>query len=399
MIFHYKTKDQAEHIKEGLIDAKTPQEAYVTLKKKGETIISIKEGGKKFSLNLDFIQRVSLKDLAVFTKQLEIMIRAGLSLVSALESLGEQTENKKLSKVSSQISKMVNGGEYFSNALSHFPGIFSRVYIGSIKLGEKSGTLEEVLSSLSSQLEKDHDLQSKIKSAMVYPAFILAALIGVMVVLLIYVVPALTKLFQELGGQLPVATRILISTSNFILKFWWLILILLGGITIGLYSWKRTRSGNRFLDLIKIRVPIFGSLVKKIYIARFSRTSATLIKAGLPLIEVLKTSQFVVNNVLYQEQIERIKTDVEGGLPLSRAIKNADLFPPMIFNLVSAGELSGNLKESFETVANFYEKEITRTTETLSSMIEPILLIIIGLAVGVAVISIIKPIYSITEMI
>src|SRR3990172_10486255 len=151
MIFHYKTKDQAEHIKEGLIDAKTPQEAYVTLKKKGETIISIKEGGKKFSLNLDFIQRVSLKDLAVFTKQLEIMIRAGLSLVSALESLGEQTENKKLSKVSSQISKMVKGGESFSNALSHFPGIFSRVYIGSIKLGEKSGTLEEVLSSLSSQ--------------------------------------------------------------------------------------------------------------------------------------------------------------------------------------------------------------------------------------------------------
>lgn len=398
MIFRYKTKDQAGNIKQGTVDAKSPQEAYLVLKKTGGFIISIKEVGAKPSFNLGVIKRVTLKDLAIFTKQLEIMIRAGLSLVSSLEALGEQTENRKLAKISLRLSHMVKGGTSFSEALSHYPTVFSEIYSGTVKLGEKSGTLEEVLASLADQLEKDYDLQSKIKSAMIYPAFVLLTLIAVTIILLIYVIPALTKLFQEIGGQLPLATRVLIAASNFVLKFWWLVLACLIGLIVALRFYGKTKSGGKMLDYIKIKLPLFGNLIKKIYIARFSRTSSTLIKAGLPLIEVLKTTQMVVNNVLYKEQIERMKKDVEGGLQLSQAVKKADLFPPMLHNLISAGELSGNLKESFDTAADFYEKEITRATESISSLIEPILIIVIGIGVGFAIISIIKPIYTISEM-
>lgn len=397
MIFQYKARG-AKEVYKGEIEANNIQEAYLKLKKQGVAIIQIKEKPSFGKFSLSFLRKISLKDLAIFTKQLEIMIKAGLSLVSALEAQAQQTENKKLAKIALRLSEMIKGGGSLSEALSRYPSVFSPLYIGTVRSGEKSGALEQVFSSLAEQYERDYELSAKIKGAMVYPAFILTALFVVIILMLIYVVPSLNKLFKELGGQLPMATKVLISASGFVLKFWWLILFIFLGIFLLLYFLGKTKKGKQFIDFFKIKLPVFGNLLKKIYIARFARTSATLIGAGLAITEVFETVKGVVPNVLYQNQIEKIKEEVEGGVTLSSAIKKADLFPPMLSNLLSAGELTGNIKESFETVADYYEKEVTRITASLSSLIEPILITIIGLAVGIAVVSIIKPIYSLSEM-
>ena len=398
MLYQYKAKDQKGVLREGEIEAETKQAAYSALKEKGLFALSIseKKAGKKIVFEL--FGRVSLKDLAIFTKELQVMLKAGLSIVSALKAQGEQAENKKLSKIAFKLSQMVEGGMPLSEALAAFPSTFPNLYINTVKSGEKSGKLDDVLLSLTEQLEKDYELNSKIRGAMIYPAFILCVLFGVLVIILVYVMPALTKLFEELGGTLPITTRILIKFSKFILKYWWLLLIALFGLIAFLRLYKQTKTGAYLLDSLKIKMPIFGPLLKKIYMARFCRTTSTLIKSGLPVLEVLKTAKMVVTNVLYQEDIEKIEKQVENGLTLSLALKETKHFPTMVFQLVSAGEASGNMEESLDTLADYFDKEVATSTAALASLIEPILIIIIGVAVGLAVISVIKPIYSLSEI-
>ncbi|MCX6807089.1 MAG: type II secretion system F family protein [Candidatus Berkelbacteria bacterium] len=398
MQYQYKAKDQQGALRKGAIDAKNPQDIYEELKKQGLVLLSYEEKESNHPINLPFINKVSLKSLAIFTKELQVMIKAGLSLSAALKAQGEQSENKTLKQVALKLSKEVEGGTPLSEAMSKFPAVFSPFYINTVKSGERSGALEEVFMSLTEQIEKDYDLQSKIKGAMIYPAFILAALVVVLILILIYVVPSLTKLFKELGGTLPITTRIMISSSNFARSYWWVIILGLFALYYALKLMRKTKNGAHILDQLKIRVPIFGSLVRKIYMARFCRTSSTLIKAGLPLIQVLETAQTVVSNTIYQEELEKIKKKVENGLPLSTSIKGNEYFPVMIHQLISVGESTGKLEESLDTLAEFYEKEVTNTTAALASLIEPVLIIIIGMAVALVVISVIKPIYGITDM-
>lgn len=398
MLYSYRAKDQKGVLKKGEIEVKNPQEVYAALRKQGLFILSVKETKEKQKISFDFFSRVSLKDLAIFTKELQVMVKAGMSLVSALKAQGEQTENKKLAKVALQLASMVEGGTSLSAALSKFPSVFSNLYISTVKSGEKSGTLDTVLLSLTDQLEKDYELNSKIKGAMVYPAFILAALIAVVVIILVYVVPALSKLFAELGSAMPITTKVLVMVSTFVSKYWYVVLFFLLCFYLLFKLYKRTKSGAHVLDSIKLKLPVFGSLVKKIYMARFCRTSSTLIRAGLPVLEVLKTAREVVTNVVYQEDIEKIERQVENGVALSVALKETTHFPTMVFQLVSVGEASGNLEESLDTLANYFEKEVATTTESLASLIEPILIIIIGIAVAIVAISVIKPIYSLSEI-
>jgi|UniRef100_A0A7V3J9K2 type II secretory pathway component PulF len=398
MLYQYKAKDQNGVLRQGEVEAKNPEDIYAMLKKEGLFLLSLREVKPKKTISLGLYSGVSLKDLAVFTKQLQVMVQAGMSLVSALRSQGEQTENKKLAKIALQLASAVEGGKALSSALSEYPSVFSPLYINTVLAGETSGKLEEVLASLSDTLEKDYDLRSKIKGAMIYPAFILTALIAVVIIILIYVVPSLTKLFKELGGTLPLVTRILIKSSDFARTFWWAVLLGILGLIILLRLYKKTKTGAYLLDALKINLPIFGPLVRKIYMARFCRTASTLVKAGLPITQILKTAKSIITNSIYQDALEKVAKKVENGLPLALALKETGHFPTMVHQLIYIGEESGKLEESLDTLADYFEKEVTATTSALASLIEPILIVIIGIAVALIVFSVIKPIYGLTEI-
>lgn len=399
MLFKYKAKNDAGQIRQGEIEAKNPHEAYAILKKEGYIIVSINAADVTSKKFWEYFRSVSLKDLAIFTKQLEVMIKAGLSIVAALNAQAEQTENKKLSGIASKLAKKVSGGTSLSSALSDFPSVFSSIYINTVKSGEESGKLEAVLNSLTTQLEKDYDLQSKIKGAMVYPAFILFALVIVIIIVFIYVIPSLTQMFKEMGGTLPISTRMLIYGSELIIKFWWVMLITIIGLMIVLKYYSKTTSGRLLYDKIKIKAPIFGKLVVKNYLARFCQTSSTLIKAGLPIVKVIKSSKDVINNTLYQNDLDIVAKKVENGVPFSKALKESSYFPKMVSHLLSIGENSGKMEESFDTLADYYSKEVETMTATLSTLIEPVLIVIIGVAVAFVIISVIGPIYNLSKLI
>lgn len=398
MLYQYKAKDEKGVLRKGEIEAKNPQEVYALLRKEGLYLLSITEQQPKKSYSFGFYTGISLKDLAIFTKQLKVMVHAGMSLVAALNSLGEQITNKKLANIALRLASIVEGGKALSSALAEYPEVFSPIFINTIKAGETSGKLEEVLGTLSDNLEKDYELRSKIKGAMVYPAFVLTALIGIVSVILIYVVPSLTKLFDELGGTLPWTTQLLIKSSKFAHSYWWLILIGIFGLFILARLYQKTPTGSYLMDLLKIKLPIFGPLTQKIYMARFCRTTSTLIKAGLPITEVLNTTKLTINNSIYQTALEKAVKKVENGVPLAPALKETEQFSPMVYQLIHIGETAGTIEESLDTLANYFETEAINTTSALSSLIEPLLIVLIGLAVAFVALSVLKPIYGVMDL-
>jgi len=381
MLYQYKAKDQNGILRKGQIEAKNPEEIYAMLKKEGLFLLSLKKAKLKKTFSFGIYSGISLKDLAIFTKQLQVMVRAGISLVSALRSQGEHAENKRLAKIALHLASALEEGRTLSSALSEHPSIFSPLYINTVLAGETSGKLEEVLASLSQALKKDYDLRSKIKGAMVYPAFVFTALVGVVTLILIYVVPSLTKLFKELGGTLPSTTRILIQSSEFIRSFWWAVLLGILGLIILLKIYKKTKTGTYLLDILKINLPIFGPLVRKIYMARFCRTTSTLVKAGLPITQILQTTKLIITNSIYRNDLEKVIKKVENGLPLASSLKETGHFPAIVHQLIYTGEESGKLEETLDTLADYFEEEVATTTSALSSLIEPILIVVIGIAV------------------
>lgn len=399
MIYTYTAKNKNGEIKQGEIEADNSQKVYQILKKQEFYVTSCNEKSapkQLFSFNL--FNKVSLKDLAIFTKELKVMMKAGLSIVAALNAQAEQTENKKLAEIATKLAQNLKGGTSFSKALTAYPKVFSNVYINTIKSGEASGKLEDILDALAVQLEKDYDLQSKVKGAMVYPAFILTALVGVMIIILVYVVPSLTKLFKEMGTSLPLTTRIFIGISDILVHYWWVFLTLIILLIFSLKYLSKTKKGKLFLDIIKIKAPIFGKLITKINMAKFCRTSSTLIKAGLPILEVIKNSKSVINSSVYKTEFERAEKKVQNGVPLGEALKDSPYFPKMVCHLINIGEKSGNIEESFDTLGDYYEREVATSTAALSSLIEPILIVVIGIAAALLIISVIQPIYSLSNI-
>jgi type IV pilus assembly protein PilC len=328
-----------------------------------------------------------------------MMIHGGLSIVEALMALQEQTENLNFKKTIAEVVEDVRGGMALSKALDKHPKVFPKLYISVTASGEKSGKLDQVLESLAEQLQKDYDLISKVKSAVTYPIVIVCALLGVMIIMLVFVVPQLKSIFNEMGVPLPITTRMLLATSDFMVNFWYLVIALLVGIYFGIRYWARTPKGGFFWDNFKIKVPIFGKLVQKIYLARFARTMATLVAAGLPMLEIIETVKDVVGNKVFTQAFKQISQDVETGVTLSMALKKHRIFPSMISQMVAVGERSGRVDDVLKNIADFYDKEVEATTANLASLIEPILILIIGAAVGLAVASVIMPIYSLVNVI
>lgn len=397
MEFTYQAKNNQGAMKEGVISAASEAEAVNDLQKKALYVLNIKaSSAKKKKL---FQKKINLKDKIIFTKQLAIMIRGGLPLVEAISALQEQTENARLMEIIGAIKTDISGGMALSKALSKYPTVFPNYYIAVVASGEKSGKLEKVLESLAEQLQKDYDLMAKVKAAISYPIVIVIALVGVMVLMLIFVVPKLKSIFDSMGVTLPLPTRMLIGTSDFMVQYWYIVIVVVIAAYYGIKKWSATKRGALTIDTFKIKIPIFGPLVKKIYLARFARTSGTLVASGLPMLEIVSTVKEVVANQYYVPVFNAIYQDIESGVAFSRALKKHDIFPAMISQMVSVGEKSGKIDDILFQLADFYDKEVEATTASLASLIEPILILVIGAGIGVAIASIILPIYSLVNVI
>ncbi|MCL5407533.1 MAG: type II secretion system F family protein [Patescibacteria group bacterium] len=405
MKFIYNAKSSKGEIQNGNLEAPNETAAAKMLQEQGLFVLNLaKEGENKLTqkgnIKIPFLSdRVSLKDKIIFTQQLAMMVKSGLPLIDAFGALKEQTENKYFAGVIADLAENVRGGKTFSGSLLKYPKIFSNFYIAMISSGEKSGKLDEVLGRLAEELEKDYELISKVKAAITYPILIVFALIGIIILMLIFVVPQLKKIFSDIGVELPLITRIILGSSDTMIKYWYLFLIGLIGLAVGLRFYGKTTKGGLVLDSLKIKVPVIGKLFRKIYMARFCRTAGSLVVSGLPILDIIKTTSKVLGNRVYQVALEKTGEDVKNGLTFSSALKKQKIFPAMIYHLVSIGEKSGKLDEILLTMAVFFDREVEATTNSLASLIEPILIIIVGAGVGLVVASVIMPIYSLVNVI
>lgn len=396
----YKAKNTNGEVVEGIIDAVSLDAAANYLLAKDFVLIDIKakSGQEAKDSFLHIFQKVKSKDLVIFFRQLSVMVRANLPIMEALRILMKQSNNQYLRMVIADVANEVDGGSKLSLAMGKFPDVFGSFYVNVIRSGETSGRLSEVMDYLADQQEKDYELESKIKGAMMYPAFIMTALVLVGFILMTFVVPQMTQMLTEAGVTLPLITRMLIGISSFFKHFWWLIIIVVGGsVGLGSYSVKKTIDGRRLFDRFKINIPIFGSMLRKIYIVRITRSFDTLLKGGVPIARALDVVKEVVGNLVYKEIIEQAIRDVDEGSPLSASFAKYKEMPMMVSQMMSVGEETGKLDEVLERLTEFYSREINNSVVNLSTLIEPLIMVILGAAVGVFVAAIILPMWQLSS--
>ena len=394
--FEYKAKNSQGQIFKGKVEAPS-QGAVIQMLSEKEmfplTIKTVRES-KDFFANIDFLNKVGAKDLVLLSRQLSVMKSANLPIVQSLHILEKQTENPKLKVIVAEIADEVDGGAKLSQAMSNYPKVFSDFFISVVRSGETSGRLDEVLNYLADQQEKDYDLMSKIKGAMIYPAFIVGGLAVVGVIMMVFVVPKLTDILAETGQELPMATKLLIGTSKAMSHYWWLLLVGLIAVIFGFHSYIGTRHGGLFLDVLKIKMPIFGKLFQRIYLVRFTRSMATLLAGGVPLIDSLRVTSDIVGNKVYQDIIDRTVREVEDGNPVSTIFLQSKDVPAMVSRMMSVGEQTGYMDKVLEKLTDFYAREIDNLVTNLVSLMEPLIMVVLGVAVGVMVAAIIMPMYN-----
>jgi type IV pilus assembly protein PilC len=379
------------------VEAATEQAAIAALLNRNLLVVSIQEKvGKKGRTSGG---RVALADLVIFTRQLATMIDAGLAMVQSLQALADQTTNKIMRDVIRDVCARVEGGDSFSEALQKHPKVFSRLYICMVAAGEKGGLLAEILARLATYLENAARLRKKVKSAMMYPTVVTIVAILITIFLLIKVVPVFGEIFKSFGAELPGPTQGLITLSNFVKRFIIPILLVGGGMVYGWFQFIKSKPGRRFWDAYRIRLPIFGVIAHKICLARFTRTLASLIRSGVPILEVLQIVSQTVGNVVMEEAIKTAAVDIERGEGISVALAKHPVFPSMILRMITAGEQTGKIDNMLERIADFLDEEIETTLSGLTALIEPILIVFLGVVVGGMVICMFLPIFKMPEIV
>lgn len=376
------------------VEAENEGAAARLLTERGLTPIDIKVK-RELDLSGSFFKRVPRKQLVIFTRQLSTMINAGLPLVQSLNTVRDQTSNKTLKAIISRVTSGVEAGASLSNAMARYPRFFDEVYTSLVAAGEASGTLDVSLDRLANQQEKDSEMISRLRGAMLYPFIVVMVLTGVVIFLMTSVLPQVENLYAGLPDiQLPFVTRLLLGATHFIISFWWLILLLLGGGLFLAYRWIRTPKGRAFVDSLKMRSPGFGPLFMKLYMARFARVAATLVGSGVPLLQVLNTSAKSIGNVHIAAAIDRATEQVRGGKNLSEGLSGNKYFLELVPSMIRIGEQSGSLDQMLSKLADYYEKEVDNQIKSISTVVEPILLITVGIIALIVVAAVLLPIYS-----
>jgi len=392
-IFKYKALAKDRTMQSGMVEANNRDYVEEILREKGLSIVAIAEKSAS-RLNLDFLNRIKIKDIVIFSRQFSVLVSANVAMVQSLKILVDQTNNPTFKTVISKIADEVDAGSPLSEALGKRPKIFSNFYVSVVRSGETSGRLDEVLSYLADEMEKDYDMMSKVKGAMIYPAFVLLSLGVVGVVMMIFVVPKLTAILTETGVQLPLTTRILIGTSSFMSNFWWLIIIIGVALFFGLRFYISRPRGRKQFDFLKLKLPIFGRLFQLIYLVRFTRSMNTLIVGGVTIAHGLEVASEVVSNEIYQELIKKTIKEVEDGNSISSVFMDSKVIPKMVSQMLNIGEKTGKMDVILARITDFYGREISTMVANLMTLMEPIIMIMMGVAVGIMVAAIILPMYN-----
>lgn len=398
LTYNYEAKNSTTGQKvKAQVQADNEQAAAQVIREQGLTPLSIEpeKGSTKVGR---FRGRIRTKDKVLFSRQLATLLNAGLPLVQSLRNVAKQTSNKPLKVVINQVISDVEGGSAFSAALEKHPNVFNRVYISLVAASETSGTLDAGLERLADQQEKDADIVSKVRGAMIYPLIVLLVMGGVVVFMVVKVLPQVENIYKGLKGvSLPIVTRLLLGVSHFITHFWWLVIILIAVALVLGSRWARTLGGRTIIDRFKMKAWPVGPLFMKMYMARFARTGTTLVASGVPIIQVLEITGDAVDNVHIKGSLNHAIEKVKGGKALSEALENDPNFLELVPNMLKIGEESGALETMLSKVADYYEKEVDNEIKAISTIIEPVMMVIMGIIAITIVAAILLPIYGLVN--
>ncbi len=397
MKFDYQARNKEGKIETGTIEASSADAAAALLRKYNISVVSLKE--IKLFLPLlkkgIFFGKVSKKDLAIFSRQLAVMIDARVPIVQSLLTLAAQIKKAEFRDDLTRISELVGEGNSFSESLAFFPNVFDTYFVNLIKSGETSGKISESLCYLSDHLEREYDITAKIKGAMIYPVLVLSVMVAVIIVVMTFVMPKIVTLLKEVGGNMPFFTKVLIGFYEFLVGYGWFLLIVFVGFIVFLVYYLRTKEGKRFYDRTSLRIPVFGKLLEKTYLMRFAENLSTLISAGLPITQALKTTKNTIGNVVYRKIVAEMEREVSEGEKISSVLaRYPERVPSFVIQMIKVGEETGKIDKTLMEIVNFYQKEITRAVDAFMTLIEPILLVILGIGVGFLAISVLSPLYS-----
>lgn len=396
--YFYTAKSFQGEGRTGILEAKDEHQLARILRQEGYILISAnleEEEKKKFEIPFPFLGGVSLTEKMMFTRNLRIMIAAGISLPRALETLASQSKSKKFKGALLNIAEEITKGRSFSDSLAEHSDIFPELFISMVKVGEEAGTLEEVLKVLTNQMEREYELKSRVTGAMIYPAVIISAMIGIGILMLIVVIPKLAETFKELNVELPPTTRFVIALGNFLAQKWFFVLLIGLFLVILLRIILKTKDGKRVVDFLVLRIPIISPIIRKTNSAYTVRTLSSLITSGVPIVRSLEIVSGAVENIYFQKAMTEASEKVRKGSKLSEALRvYQGLYPPTVVQMIEVGEETGETSTILAKLADFYEEEVANATKNLSSVIEPVLMLLIGAAVGFFAVSMIQPIYG-----
>jgi len=396
--YAYKVRDRGGNLISGTLVA--DNEALVLQRLREQGLTPLQVGKQSRGMNIELTKKkVKLKELAVFSRQFATMVNSGLPILRALAILADQTSNAELGKALSGCRMDIEQGSSLSTALAKHPKIFNDLYIAMVRSGETGGSLDDVLLRLADLIENEVRLRGKIKSAMTYPIAVVALVTLIMSAMLLFVVPQFKSIYSQLGGSLPLPTRVLLGVSDIFKKFWY---IVIAAFFIGRFffrRWKRTPAGRESVDAFKLRVPVFGALFHKTALARFAGTLAMLLRSGVPILQALDIVTDTVNNRTIAKAVEDVQASVRDGESMAKPLSKHNVFPPMVVQMMAVGEETGQVDVMLEKVAAFYNQEVEATVDALTSLIEPLLIAVIGGAVGAAVIALYMPMFNIIKLI
>lgn len=380
----------------GSIQAESIPSARFKLKAEGMTPVTIKEQGLlDKDINLGFEKKVKSRDLSIFCRQFTSIINAGVPVVDALRMMGDQTPNKALKKAIVDTREFVQQGMTLTEAMKKSPKVFPSMFINMVEAGEASGNLDLAVSRMGQQFEKSAKLTGLVKKAMIYPIVMLTVAITVTILMSIIVVPKFASMFEEMGSQLPLATRIIVSFSDVLIHQWYLIIFAIVVLVLLLRTFGKTEQGMIFFGTLAIKVPIFGKLNVKSYSAKFSRTLSTLVSAGISITSAIEITSRTMSNILFQRAMQKAKEEVEQGIPLSVPIRKSQVFPPLVYNMLAIGEDTGNIEGMLDKVAEYYEEETEIATASLAELMQPVIIVVLGVLIGGLVLAMYQPMISI----
>lgn len=399
MQFHYEARTEEGDLQVGTVEASGRETAATVLRRHGLVIINLASSEElpPWARSFNLFSTVKARDLVIFSRQLATLFEAQVPLVEAFRTLIKQTPNRYFQGLIFNVMSDIEGGMSLSKALAKHPRVFSAFYVSMVRSGEVSGQLQDVFGYLADHTEKDYYLRSKIKGAMIYPAFVIGAFFIIGMVMLLVVVPQLTAILRETGQELPLVTKILINFSDFVRVNFLLLVVFFVIIITGFIWYVRTPNGAMFWDRMRLRIPIIGGLLRKIYLARFAENLSTLTAGGLPIIQSLTVTADVIGNTVYKEIISDAIEEVKSGGSISSVLSRYDAIPPMFSQMVSTGEKTGKLSQILIKVSVFYQKEVDDMTNNLTRLIEPILILLLGGMVGLLVAAILLPLYNIAQ--